>query len=140
MMTDDEIVLRDVSFDSRDSCCLLRGVARVLREHPSYTRIAVEVHTDERGPEEVNARLSQEHAQALVEALVGLGVARSRLWAIGVGEVCPLDLNHNPNAWAKNRRVMFNVIDTDGESHGRQPSCNAKPVAIPPIDVKLSCD
>jgi len=73
-------------------------------------RVQIEGHTDERGNDKYNKKLSQARAESVVAALVKRGIARSRLLPIGFGEERPLDTGHNKDAWAKNRRVEFNFI------------------------------
>jgi len=73
-------------------------------------RVQVEGHTDERGSDRKNKKLSQRRAESVVQALVSRGIARSRLIPVGYGEDRPLDPAHNKAAWAKNRRVEFNFL------------------------------
>jgi outer membrane protein OmpA-like peptidoglycan-associated protein len=145
-LPDEQTILPNLTFPpgksdlSPSSCCTLRGVAALLESTPRFTRVAIEVHSDERGPEAYNAELSQKRADAIVENLVHLGVPRSRLHPVGIGELCPIDPAHNEKAWAKNRRVVLTLLETDGESHGRQPSCDAKPASIDATVPKVVCD
>ncbi len=73
-------------------------------------RVQIEGHTDERGSDASNKKLSQRRAESVVEALVTRGIARSRLIPIGFGEERPLDPGHNKAAWEANRRVEFNFL------------------------------
>ena len=73
-------------------------------------KVQVEGHTDERGNDKYNKKLSQQRAESVVKALVQRGLAASRLLPIGFGEEKPLDPAHNKAAWEKNRRVEFNFI------------------------------
>lgn len=74
-------------------------------------RVQVEGHTDERGADAKNKKLSQRRAESVVRALVERGIERSRLIPVGYGEERPLDPAHNKAAWAKNRRVEFNFLN-----------------------------
>lgn len=76
----------------------------------SDVRVQVEGHTDERGPDAKNKKLSQARAESVVNALVKRGIARSRLVPVGFGEEKPIDPAHNAPAWDKNRRVEFNFL------------------------------
>ncbi len=73
-------------------------------------KVQVEGHTDERGPDKKNKKLSQARAESVVKALVTRGIARSRLIPIGFGEEKPIDPGHNEAAWDQNRRVEFNFL------------------------------
>jgi outer membrane protein OmpA-like peptidoglycan-associated protein len=101
------------------SHALLDNVARILVEQPRIRRLRVEGHTDDRGADDRNLGLSQRRALAVVRYLVGRGVARERLDAVGLGENRPVADNRTAAGRAKNRRVEFNIVDdaaTDGGS------------------------
>jgi outer membrane protein OmpA-like peptidoglycan-associated protein len=87
--------------------------------------IEINAHTDSRGNDAYNERLSQARAQSCVDYLISKGIAKSRLIAKGWGEKQPLvpeaDINRLPlkspeweAAHQKNRRTAFKVI---GESN-----------------------
>jgi len=95
----------DVFFDY-DSATILPGgytdianLARVLNQYPQ-TMIRVEGHTDTKGSEEYNQKLSERRAQAVATALVQQGVAQSRILTVGYGESQPISSDD-----ATNRRV-----------------------------------
>jgi OmpA-OmpF porin, OOP family len=62
-------------------------------------------HTDNVGALESNLKLSSDRAEAIVKALVGKGVAATRLKAVGVGPYCPVASNKSDDGKAQNRRV-----------------------------------
>lgn len=62
-------------------------------------------HTDSVGTPEYNQGLSEKRAQAIVDYLVGKGVAADRLTAKGFGENEPVDKNETKDGRQKNRRV-----------------------------------
>ncbi len=103
----------------RRSHALLRNVAQVLNNHPEITRIRVEGHTDARGDDQANLDLSQRRAQAVVAFLVTRGeVDAGRLEARGFGETRPIVADAStPAEHAQNRRVEFNIPQTEGVSH-----------------------
>ncbi|MEY3013002.1 MAG: OmpA-like protein [Pseudomonadota bacterium] len=96
-------IIGAVSFQILDEC------ADALKSRQDV-RVQVEGHTDERGPDKKNKKLSQQRAESVVKALIDRGIAASRLLPIGFGEERPLDPAHNKAAWAKNRRVEFNFL------------------------------
>lgn len=88
---------------------ILDEAADALKSRPDV-RVQVEGHTDERGSDKKNKKLSQRRAESVVAALVKRGIARSRLIPVGFGEEQPIDPAHNKAAWAKNRRCEFNFL------------------------------
>jgi outer membrane protein OmpA-like peptidoglycan-associated protein len=88
---------------------LLERVAALILENPNYVQIQVEGHTDERGGEAFNEKLSRERAQSVIELLAARGVERSRLSARGHGSSQPLVDTRSERAWYMNRRVEFTI-------------------------------
>lgn len=74
-------------------------VANVLNKYPQTT-IQVGGHTDSKGSEEYNLKLSQRRAEAVSNALVQRGVDPRRIQTIGYGETMPISSDD-----AMNRRV-----------------------------------
>ncbi len=99
----------------RRSYQLLRNIAAVLTNHPEITRIRIEGHTDDRGNDDYNMRLSQSRADAVMAFLVNEGVTEERLVARGFGETRPIDSNDSSEGRASNRRVEFNLGDAPVE-------------------------
>ena len=95
---------------------LLDQVAAVLKAYPKMTKIRVEGHTDDRGNDASNLKLSQRRAESVVAYLVGKGVAAERLVATGFGEAKPIASNKSNAGRSSNRRVEFNIIEVDGKS------------------------
>lgn len=86
---------------------ILNVVAKTIQLNPDLLLIEVQGHTDERGSDAYNLKLSQARAQSVVAFLSKAGVQRSRLKPKGYGERKPIDRRRNQQAWAKNRRVEF---------------------------------
>lgn len=72
--------------------------------------VKVEGHCDERGTVEYNLSLGEKRARAVMDYLVGKGIAPARLSIISYGKERPVDPGHNETAWGKNRRAEFKVI------------------------------
>jgi OOP family OmpA-OmpF porin len=110
-----KIVLRGVTFDfdksniRPDAAEILAEAARILREEPEVN-VSVDGHTDGRGTDEYNQRLSERRALAVVERLNRLGIGPSRLQPQGFGESRPVASNETEEGRAQNRRVELNVI------------------------------
>ena len=68
-------------------------------------QVLIEGHTDNRGSANLNQVLSQQRAQAVLEALAARGVERGRLRAVGRGAGQPLVTNDSAEGRARNRRV-----------------------------------
>ncbi|MBN1335149.1 MAG: OmpA family protein [Deltaproteobacteria bacterium] len=94
-----------------ESYGLLDEVAQILHDHPEILRLRIEGHTDSRGSAQSNLKLSDRRARAVRTYLVSKGVQVSRLEAIGHGESRPLDPRETGEAWARNRRVDFFIVE-----------------------------
>jgi outer membrane protein OmpA-like peptidoglycan-associated protein len=109
-----KIVLRGVHFDfdkaiiRSDSVPILREAANTLKENPTVN-VIVEGHTDSKGTEEYNQRLSVRRADAVKDYLVKHSVAANRLTARGKGESQPVASNDTEEGQAENRRVELLV-------------------------------
>jgi outer membrane protein OmpA-like peptidoglycan-associated protein len=92
--------IRSVSFP------ILNTVAQVMRDYPDIT-IEVGGHTDSRGGDAFNLRLSDERANAVRQYLIEQGIAANRMTAQGYGETRPIESNRTSAGRAANRRVEF---------------------------------
>ena len=93
---------------------LLFEVAITLNNHPELLEIEVQGHTDARGRSEVNMALSEARAAEVRRFLIEEGsVEASRLTSKGYGSTRPLIAEDTPQAYAKNRRVIFEIKRTD---------------------------
>jgi outer membrane protein OmpA-like peptidoglycan-associated protein len=82
----------------------LEAVARAVQLAEDRS-VIVEGHTDARGSDEQNLRLSQARADAVRQRLVAAGVDPARIRSVGRGEGSPLADNSTPEGRAENRRV-----------------------------------
>jgi len=82
----------------------LDEITRLLKQNGSLALYVVG-HTDNVGALDPNLKLSADRADAVVKALMGRGVAASRLKAAGVGPYCPVESNRTEAGKAMNRRV-----------------------------------
>ncbi|MHC5231100.1 OmpA family protein [Brucella sp. LJL56] len=117
--TDDSIVLSvtsDILFDF-DSAKLtgkakatLTDIAKILNTTDSAVRVVG--HTDSKGSDSYNDKLSKNRANAVAKFLMNNGVQSARLKPEGHGESEPVAPNEikgkdNPDGRAQNRRVEF---------------------------------
>ena len=110
------ITLRNVFFNSgkwdvkSDSYAELDRLVALLSDIPSL-KIEISGHTDNVGSESFNELLSQRRADAVVNYLLGKGVAKNRLSAKGYGQSMPVNSNETPEGRALNRRTEFEIIE-----------------------------
>jgi len=113
-------ILDEIRFDfnsariQEQSFGLLETIARTIELNPELTEIAIGGHTDERGSDAYNDKLSDARAHAVRDHLIGLGVAAERLTAEGYGERVPKVRGHGEKAWKANRRVEFVIVHRSG--------------------------
>lgn len=82
----------------------LTQVANALKESTDKT-ITILGHTDNRGSDDFNLRLSQDRADAVRQFLISQDIEPSRVRAEGKGEREPIAENSSPEGRANNRRV-----------------------------------
>jgi outer membrane protein OmpA-like peptidoglycan-associated protein len=111
---------------------LLERLVKLLNEHPEYVAISVDGHTDERGGEDLNRRLSEERAKAVMNFLIANGVAANRLTARGLGASQPRIDRSDPLAYTLNRRVEFQVTRRHVVAPNEQPTNVGSPPAPQP--------
>ena len=87
----------------------LEQLAAVLKAYRTVL-ISVAGHTDNRGDASANLRLSAQRAAAVKEALVGQGVAPTRVTDEGFGSERPIASNDTEDGRARNRRVELVVL------------------------------
>lgn len=83
---------------------VLNEVLRLLTENAAL-KLRIEGHTDNTGKRDVNQRLSEQRAAAVVNWLASKGVDRGRLTAQGFADSKPVADNSTEDGRAKNRRV-----------------------------------
>jgi len=117
-----QLVLRDaIHFDTnrdtikQESFGVLDDVAHLVKVHPELVKIRIEGHTDAVGNARANLELSKRRAIAVRDYLIQHGVDAARLIAEGYGGDNPIADNETDDGRAKNRRVVFTILDrTDG--------------------------
>jgi outer membrane protein OmpA-like peptidoglycan-associated protein len=82
----------------------LTKLADILNKYPD-TEILIEGHTDSKGSDEYNQKLSERRSATVYNHLIGLGVQRIRMNMVGYGETQPVASNDNEEGRQANRRV-----------------------------------
>jgi outer membrane protein OmpA-like peptidoglycan-associated protein len=104
----------------------LADFAVVLKKYPQ-TDLIIEGHTDSVGGTEMNQKLSEARAHAVVSFLEGQGVQGVRMKGLGYGETRPVADNGTEAGRAQNRRVQVNIAANeelkkqDAEAASTQP-------------------
>lgn len=91
---------------------VLDQAAALLQRAPQVI-LKVEGHADAQGSEAENKVLSVQRAQAITSYLVQKGVDPAQLQAVGMGEDQPVEPNATPAGQFQNRRVTFEVVNTE---------------------------
>lgn len=104
------ITLEDIHFEFNSAkltpaaTTSLNKVVKALSSQPD-SRVEVAGHTDSRGNDAYNLRLSDRRAKSVRQYLIDRGIAASRITAKGYGEQQPVADNATDAGRAKNRRV-----------------------------------
>ncbi|MDH5818823.1 OmpA family protein [Acinetobacter pseudolwoffii] len=91
---------------------VLDQAAALLQRAPQVI-LKVKGHADAQGSEAENKALSVQRAQAITSYLVEKGVDPAQLQAVGMGEDQPAEPNATPVGQFQNRRVTFEVVNTE---------------------------
>jgi outer membrane protein OmpA-like peptidoglycan-associated protein len=105
-----KLVLEGVNFDFDKSAIRqedLDSIDKDVASLDSWGNVNIEVagHTDSRGSDEYNMKLSQRRADAVRNYLASKGIAADRLFTKGYGESQPVADNATDEGRFKNRRV-----------------------------------
>ncbi len=109
------LVLEGVNFEydsaklTGDSSTVLDKVAASLKDWPEI-KVEIGGHTDSRGSDAYNMKLSLRRAESVRDYLVSAGVPASQLTVKGYGESKPIGDNTTDAGRAKNRRVELTRV------------------------------
>ncbi|MBR6280392.1 MAG: OmpA family protein [Bacteroidales bacterium] len=112
LASEGKIVTYAITFDTGkatikpESTGEINRITKIMQDNPTI-KFEVQGHCDNTGSDAVNDPLSQKRAEAIVAALVGNGIAKDRLTAVGKGSHVPIADNNTDEGRAKNRRVEF---------------------------------
>jgi outer membrane protein OmpA-like peptidoglycan-associated protein len=86
----------------------IQKMAVVFNDYPD-TDIIIAGHTDSRGAEDYNLKLSERRAISVQKFLVDMGVISARLETVGYGELRPVVSNETDAGRQDNRRVEIQI-------------------------------
>ena len=93
------------------SFSLLNEIGDVIKKATHAKKIAIEGHASSEGDKNLNLKLSDARAKAVMKYLVDHGIEKERLTAKGYGSSKPIADNATEEGKEKNRRVEFNIIE-----------------------------
>ncbi|WP_416056696.1 OmpA family protein [Stenotrophomonas maltophilia] len=94
-----------------DSLETLDAVATALRHAPAGMRVEVAAHTDSHGDARSNQQLSQQRADAVVQALQERGAPAAMLVPVGYGQDQPVADNRSDAGRTQNRRIAYQLLE-----------------------------
>jgi outer membrane protein OmpA-like peptidoglycan-associated protein len=112
LASDGKIITYGITFDvgkatiKPESMTEINRIAQLMKDNPDI-KFSVEGHTDNTGNAASNQTLSENRSKAVMDKLVGMGIAPDRLKSAGKGQTKPLADNATDEGRAKNRRVEF---------------------------------
>jgi len=110
-----KIVLNNIFFDFDESTLRdestseLERLVKLLNDVPTL-KIEISGHTDNKGSDVYNQKLSERRAKSVVDYLIEKGIEKGRLTYKGAGESEPVATNDTEEGRQKNRRTEFKVI------------------------------
>ena len=118
---DESIILNNVFFEfgsakiSDDSKSELNKLFSLLSNNPIIS-VEIQGHTDSKGNNKFNKKLSQERAESVQKFLTNKGIKKLRVSAVGYGEKQPIAKNSNEDGSdneegrALNRRIELKIL------------------------------
>jgi len=104
----------DKSFIRSDAAIELNKIVKLLRDNPSI-KIEMGSHTDSRGSDVYNLKLSQRRAKSAMEYIISQGISKNRMSWKGYGETilvnnCRNGVKCDDQTHEENRRTEFKVV------------------------------
>jgi outer membrane protein OmpA-like peptidoglycan-associated protein/Tol biopolymer transport system component len=110
------IVLKNIFFDfdkatiRPESANELERLIKLLNDNPTI-KIELGSHTDAKGSDDYNMKLSDNRSKSVVSYLIEKGISAGRLVAKGYGETKPIDTNDTDEGRQNNRRTEFKILE-----------------------------
>lgn len=121
----ESIVLNNVFFEfdsdklTSDSKSELDKLFSLLANNPTVN-VEIQGHTDSKGSDSYNRKLSQKRAESVRNYIIKKGIEAKRITAVGYGEKQPIARNENADGteneegMALNRRIELKIVSEDG--------------------------
>ena len=108
-----------------ESEAVLDSILLFFKDNKDLT-IEIGSHTDSRGSDVYNNKLSQARAQSVVDYLIAKGIAQERLVAVGYGKTrlinrCATGVDCTEEEHQKNRRTTFRIIGSKQKIESVEP-------------------
>lgn len=110
-----KIILKNIFFDfdkatlRPESTNELQRLTKLLNDVPTM-KIEISGHTDSKGANDYNLKLSDNRAKAVVDYLIKAGIPANRLVFKGYGEEQPIATNETDEGRQLNRRTEFKIL------------------------------
>jgi outer membrane protein OmpA-like peptidoglycan-associated protein len=110
-----KIILKNIFFDfdkatlRPESTNELQRLTKLLVDVPTL-KIEISGHTDSKGANDYNLKLSDNRSKSVVEYLISAGISADRLTYKGYGEDQPISTNETENGRQLNRRTEFKIL------------------------------
>jgi outer membrane protein OmpA-like peptidoglycan-associated protein len=110
------IVLKNIFFDSGkhelkpESAAEMELVVKIMTELDDIN-VEISGHTDSDGSAQLNQKLSENRAKAVVEYLIARGIEKERLTFVGHGKDKPIASNDTKEGKQENRRTEFKIVE-----------------------------
>ena len=118
LIVGDEVVLNSIYFEydksniTPEAAFELNKLVGVMKSYPNMV-IFAKAHTDNRGSDEYNLKLSDQRAKAVVQYVISQGISKDRITGQGFGETEPkvdCGANCTEEQHAQNRRNEFKIV------------------------------
>lgn len=108
-------VMKDIFFEFDKSTLLQQSyfeLIKLISLLETYPKMRIEIrgHTDAKGSDNYNLRLSESRACAVADYLISKGISEKRIQSKGFGKSVPIDSNDTEEGRARNRRVEFKIL------------------------------
>ncbi len=109
------VAIKNVQFQTSSATLLQKSnadldkIVKVMNDYPYYS-LKISGHTDNRGNDAFNQKLSEDRAKSCFDYLVSHGISASRMTHAGYGETQPIATNDTKAGRLQNRRVMFELF------------------------------
>lgn len=130
-------ILKQVQFATgkatilKNSFPILDEVVRLLKVNLEITHLDIEGHTDNKGSDDLNEKLSNDRANSVMKYLIEHGIDAGRLSAAGFGPRRPIADNNTADGRQKNRRVEFHIRNKVEGGGATPPPPDGAPQAPP---------